>query len=522
VGGAPEFHIHLGPRVSQRIQVSIHCELGGKRCQPCEYSDALAAVLREVAHLREGTAMIDSSMSAFNSSLDRGWADIGMMLTRTAHGLYPYAGVPWYSVPFGRDGIITALQTLWMNPSVARGVLSFLAATQATATDRSSDAEPGKIVHEMRRGEMAALGEIPFRQYYGSVDSTPLFVLLAGAYYDRTDDRPFIEKIWPNIEAAINWMDRFGDANGDGFVEYSRYSDRGLLHQGWKDSRDSIFHADGQLAEAPISLCEVQGYVYAAKLAAAHLCATLGDRTRSESLTRQANDLKERFNRIFWSESSRTYALALDGRQQRCDVRSSNPGHCLYAGIVDAERAPQVVRALLAETSFSGWGIRTLDSREIRYNPMSYHNGSVWPHDNAMIAHGFAKFGFKDEAVKILSSLFDLSQHVRLNRLPELICGFPRLERQGPTLYPVACSPQAWAAGSIFMVLEACLGLRIDAPSRTVRLEHPVLPSFIEKLYIRNLFVGETLVELSFHRYGAGVGVNVERRTGPLEIVIFS
>jgi glycogen debranching enzyme len=374
----------------------------------------------------------------------------------------------------------------------------------------------------MRRGEMAALGEIPFRQYYGSVDATPLFVILAGAYYDRTGDLPFIEGVWPNIEAAIRWIDQFGDADGDGFVEYSRHTDRGLLHQGWKDSKDSIFHADGQPAEAPIALCEVQGYAYAAKLSAAGLCAALGDKARSASLEREANELKERFNRSFWSESIHTYGLALDGHKQLCEVRSSNPGHCLYTGIADADRAAKVTRGLLSETSFSGWGIRTLDSREIRYNPMSYHNGSVWPHDNAMIACGFAKFGFKDEAVKILSSLFDLSQYVRSNRLPELICGFPRLERQGPTLYPVACSPQAWSAGSIFMVLQACLGLQIDAPSQCLRLEHPVLPPFIERLYVRNLCVSGTRVDLSFHRYGSSVGVNVERRTGPVEIVIFS
>jgi glycogen debranching enzyme len=517
--GSARFDLDLAPRASQQIYISVDCEIGLSSQPRPGYDPARRSVKSEAAQLRAESARIESSRSEFNDSIERSGSDIFMMTTKTRQGLYPYAGVPWFSVPFGRDGIITALQMLWVNPSIAQGVLGFLAATQATEDDDAADSNPGKIVHEMRRGEMAALGEIPFRQYYGSVDSTPLFIMLAGAYYNRTANRAFIESIWPNIEAALKWIDVYGDCDNDGFVEYARHSDKGLIQQGWKDSHDSVSHADGRLADAPIALCEVQGYVYAAKRAAAQLCIALGDWGRGADLEHQAQALKTRFDRAFWSESRSTYALALDGQKKQCEVRTSNAGHCLYTGIASTERVSRIVRTLTSETSFSGWGIRTLDSTEARYNPMSYHNGSVWPHDNAIVGYGFSRYGIKHEALRLFTALYDLSQNVRLNRLPELICGFPRIEKQGPTLYPVACSPQAWAAGSIFMMLEACLGLRIDAPSRSVRFEYPILPEFIKELRIQNLRVGSSLIDLSLHRYPDNVGINVDRRTGPIEII---
>jgi glycogen debranching enzyme len=518
--GTAQFDLHLNARATERIYISIECVCGRPAVNRPRYEVAKQAVSHELAQLRAETAEIETFKGAFNISLERSQADVFLMLTRTPHGLYPYAGVPWFSAPFGRDGIITALQMLWVSPSIARGVLAFLAATQAKTADDSSDSNPGKILHEMRGGEMAALGEIPFRRYYGSVDATPLFVVLAGAYYDYTGDCEFIETIWPNIEAAIDWIDRYGDLDGDGFVEYEQRSEKGLRHQGWKDSRDAISHADGRLANAPIALCEVQGYVYAAKRTFARLCSLFGDKSRSDAVEREAQSLKERFDHAFWCEEKTTYALALDDRKQPCQVRSSNPGHCLYTGIAAPERAAGIVGTLLSETSFSGWGIRTLDSSEVRYNPMSYHNGSVWPHDNAIIAQGFSMYGFKEEALRLCSSLFQLSQNVRLCRLPELVCGFPRIVDQNPTLYPVACSPQAWAAGSIYMMLQACLGLDIDARSRTIRFSRPALPPFLRDLRIRNLRVGQAVVDLSLHHYPDNVGVNVERRSGPVEVVV--
>ena len=315
--------------------------------------------------------------------------------------------MPWFSTVFGRDGLITAFECLWLYPDIAKGVLKYLAETQATGVDSRSDAEPGKILHETRRGEMAALGEIPFARYYGSVDATPLFVMLAGAYYERTADLIFIRSIWPGIQLALQWIESYGDADGDGFVEYSRTSENGLVQQGWKDSNDSIFHADGTLAQGPIALSEVQGYVYAAWLRAAELSGVLGDDQQAESFRLRAATLKRDFERAFWCDDISTYALALDGRKEPCRVGTSNAGHCLFAGIADEGRAHRVALRLAGPDFFSGWGIRTVSTGEHRYNPMSYHNGSVWPHDNAMIACGLANYGFKEAVLQILKGLFD-------------------------------------------------------------------------------------------------------------------
>ena len=325
-----------------------------------------------------------------------------MMMIGNPERNYPYAGVPWFGTVFGRDGIITALQSLWLNPAMARGVLQCLAATQASKSNPDIEAEPGKILHEMRQGEMAALGEVPFGRYYGSVDSTPLFIILAGAYYEHTADANFIQELWPNIERALGWIDDFGDADHDRFVEYRQHGSKGLVQQGWKDSDDSIFHSDGCIANAPIALCEVQGYVYAAKLTAARLSRiTVGSKKVAE-LEVEAENLKATFEDHFWCEDISTYALALDGRKRPCKVRTSNAGQCLYTGIASPDHAGRVAETLFQAESFSGWGVRTVACGEKRYNPLSYHNGSIWPHDNSLIAAGLAKYGFKTLAGRSL------------------------------------------------------------------------------------------------------------------------
>jgi glycogen debranching enzyme len=443
-----------------------------------------------------------------------------MMTTDLPTGPYPYAGVPWFNTPFGRDGIITALECLWFRPELARGVLQYLAATQATEGIASQDAEPGKVLHETRNGEMAALGEMPFRRYYGSADATPLFVLLAGAYHERTADRPFAESIWPHVEAALAWIDEYGDRDGDGFVEYERRALDGLVHQGWKYSDDAVSHADGTLADGPIALCEVQSYVYAARRAGAVLATALGFPGRAEALRRQAEALRERFEAAFWCEELGTYALALDGDKRPCRVRASNAGHCLFGGIAAPGRAERVARGLASAGLFSGWGIRTLAATEERFNPMGYHNGAVWPHDNALVAYGAARYGLKDLTAAVLAGLFAAGTYFDLNRMPELFCGFDREPGEGPVPYPVACAPQAWAAGSVYLLLQGCLGLVVDGAGRQVWLHRPRLPAFVPELRITNLEVAGAIVDLLLIRHEDDVSVKVARRAGEITVVV--
>ncbi len=511
--------VELEPHEETSFCVDVFCEGEGPPPPHPGYEAGLRAL--DQARLVSPVAGLDiyTSNEQFNDWFTRSRADLHMMIAATPFGPYPYAGVPWFSTVFGRDGIITAFELLWLEPSVAKGVLSFLSATQSTEHEAIRDAQPGKILHEMRKGEMARLGEVPFGRYYGSVDATPLYIFLAAQYYRRTGDLEFLREIWPNIEAALYWIDRYGDVDGDGFVEYARLAASGLLQQGWKDSQDSVFHRDGSLATGPIALCEVQAYVYAAKRQIAEVAADLGFPAASESLLHQADQLRERFQKTFWSEELSMFALALDGDKQPCLVRSSNAGQCLFSGIASAAQCRQITAALTSASLFSGWGVRTIATGERRYNPMSYHNGSVWPHDNALIAYGFAEAKNKTPAVKILESLLDLSVFVELHRLPELICGFERGAGRGPTLYPVACSPQAWAAGAVYLVLQSCVGLRISAKESRIYLNHPTLPEALPEVRIRNLRVGHASVDLVVRRHAEAVAVEVLRRTGDVEIV---
>ena len=500
------------------LVMKIVCTMEAAGAEPPHILSAYRTARRTRDGRVKERSTIASSNELFNTVIDRAASDIDMLLTQTEYGLYPYAGIPWYSTIFGRDGIITAMELLWVAPEIARGVLETLAATQATETDETADSEPGKIVHEMRGGEMARLGEVPFRRYYGSVDATPLFVMLAGQYLARSGDLETIRSIWPNIKAALEWIDRYGDLDGDGFVEYARMTDRGLANQGWKDSFDSIFHADGSAAEGPIALCEVQAYVFGAKRAAGEMAQALGE--DGSAWEREAEAMHQRFEDKFWIEDMGCYALALDGRKQPCRVLASNAGHALFAGIASPDRAARLARLLTGKRFFSGWGVRTIAAGEARYNPMAYHNGSVWPHDNALIALGLARYGHKDEVLKIFEGLVDAAVYDEFSRLPELFCGFTRRRKRGPTAYPVACSPQAWAAAAPFALVAAATGLDLGHEEGMVRLANPALPSFLGDLVLGDVAVAGSRLDLRLSRSGGDVTTAVTRRQGKASLVI--
>jgi glycogen debranching enzyme len=516
---AATYHFDLAPKRVTSLFVTVSCNRPIMH-KPAPFFRGLLAHRREMRRLTAGAASIESSNNIFNEVLCQAMADLNMLMTETPQGRYPYAGIPWYSTTFGRDGLITALQMLWVDPRIAQGVLKRLAFFQAKAVDPLADAEPGKILHEMRGGEMAALGEVPFAQYYGSVDSTPLFVLLAGHYFERTGDEATLAELWPSIEAALQWIDGPGDPDGDGFVEYRRATEKGLANQGWKDSFDAVFHADGRLAEGHIALCEVQGYVFAAKRLLARVARRLGFEDRASKLEAESELLRVRFEEAFWCEELGTYALALDGAKERCRVRTSNAGQLLFTGIVREDRARRVASDLMSQKFFSGWGVRTVARGEARYNPMSYHDGSIWPHDNALIALGFARYGLKHSVAHLFKGLFDAASYMDLRRLPELFCGFQRERRRGPVLYPVACAPQAWASATAFTLLEAALGLEFDAVRGEIRLRDPRLPEFLNEVVLRDLRLGASSVDLRVRRHDGEVSLEVLRTRGQIQVSI--
>lgn len=518
------FDICLKPHQSHKINYVAYFKNEEDKNRQYHEQPSFTAVKKSIqADIRQTQSLfadIKSSNENFNDWIRRSQIDLQSLLAQTPYGYYPYAGVPWYNTAFGRDGIITAMEVLWMAPQIAKNTLQFLAANQSKKMDLANDAEPGKIIHEMRYGEMANTGEVPFKHYYGTIDATPLFLMLAGKYFIQTSDIDTIKQLWVNIKSAIDWIDNYGDLDGDGFVEYQIKSEKGLTNQGWKDSYDAIMYADGELCKAPIALCEVQGYVYAAKKYTAILAHEIGEKEYAEKLKSSAHALKKNFNEKFWDEELGAYVLALDGEKKPCKVLASNAGQCLFTGIAEAKQAKSMAERLTSKEMFSGWGVRTLSEKEVRYNPMSYHNGSVWPHDNVLIAYGLAKYGHIEEALKIMNGLFEASKYIDLQRMPELFCGFDHRQNEGPTAYPVACSPQAWAVGVVFLLLQSSLQLEINAVDKILSFNKPRLPEFLKQLTITNLKIGNDYCNFEVYRHHNDVSFHITHKPKDWELII--
>ncbi|WP_304176352.1 amylo-alpha-1,6-glucosidase [Phenylobacterium aquaticum] len=493
-------------------RLELYLEIGATAEEPPSRerfrANAAAARWDMRSRIRHG-ARLKSSGRLFNQWLDKSRADLALLTTRMETGPYPYAGIPWFSTAFGRDAIITAWQILWFEPSLAKGVLTYLAAHQAEEVSAFRDSAPGKIMHETRKGEMPALGEVPFGRYYGGVDTTPLFVALAGAYAERTGDLQLIDDLWPALTAATAWMEHFGDTDGDGLIDYARGAESGLANQGWKDSQDSVFHADGRFPKGPIALVEVQGYAFAAYKAMSRFALWRKDVAGAQRWAERAEHIRVTVEARFWMEDQGGYGIAIDGAGELCRVASSNPGHLLFCGLPSPERAARVTTQLLSARFDSGWGLRTLATGEARFNPMSYHNGSIWPHDTAVCAAGLSRYGERDGVVDLMSGLFETASSFEM-RLPELFCGFPRAAGEPPVAYPVACLPQAWAAGSVFMLLQACLGLRVDGWTGEVEIRDPRLPIGIDQLRVEGLRVGDQKLDLNFERLQGRIAVHAD------------
>jgi glycogen debranching enzyme len=512
-----DFMFTLAP--GRRIELFVEAGVGHDEPPSRErFTAALAFARRDVRRRRDEGAVLSAPDRAFGAWLEQSRSDIALLTTPLATGPYPYAGIPWFSTTFGRDAIIVARQLLWLYPELAKGVLQRLAATQATALDTFQDSAPGKIMHEARLGEMAALREVAFGSYYGGVDTTPLFVALAGAYLERTDDLELIERLWPNLRAAIEWLDNYGDSNGDGLIDYTRGEATGLSNQGWKDSEDSVFHADGRFPTSPVALVEVQGYAFAAWRAMAMMAERLGV-DGADAWMARAEVMREQVERLYWMEDKGFYGIAIDGDGKLCEPETSNPGHLLFTGLPSPERARRVIARLMEPDFDSGWGLRTLAMSSVRFNPMSYHNGSIWPHDTAIGVAGMARYGERHGAAKVMCDLFQASLFFD-DRMPELFCGFPREGDEPPIAYPVACMPQAWSAGAAFMMLQACLGLTIDGAQRRIRLVRPTLPPGIDHLSLDGLEVGGGRVNLRFQRLGHGVAVTPVAGSDPSVAVV--
>jgi glycogen debranching enzyme len=515
------FRLHLGPYQTRMLGLTVDPITDGVEPAPLEFDVAVHDLRRSYEDWERDSTQVVTDNELFDQLLERSIRDVRALSTRTTDGhLMLAAGIPWYVTLFGRDALIAAHQLLSVNPTLARDTLELLARHQGRREDPWRDEEPGKILHEIRHGELAGAGDIPHTPYFGSIDATPWFLILYGAHLRWTGDLDVAQALLPNAEAALGWIDEYGDRDGDGFVEYQTRSPGGIRNQGWKDSHDAIVHADGRMAETPIALAEVQAYVYLAKLRMADVYEALGQEQRAEFLRGQAHELRRRFNDAFWMDDEQYFAGALDRDKRQVRTVMSNPGHALYCDIADPDKARAMAKRLLAPDMFSGWGVRTMSKSAAGYNPMSYHNGSVWPHDNALIAAGLKRYGFVRSTNRVATALFDAAIHADYLRLPELFCGFTRRSPNRPVSYPVACSPQAWAAGAPFLMLQAMLGISARAERNLLTVNEPHLPSWLHTVELRNLRVGSSRITLLFRREGEITSFSLLQRDGDVRVVM--
>ncbi len=514
------FRLHLGPYQTKLVGLTVEPIVDEIRPPGMDFDVAVHELRRSYEEWERECTQVVTDNELFNQLLDRSLRDLRALYTRSDGGGVLAAGIPWYVTIFGRDSLIASHQLLSVNPRPAREALELLAAQQGSEVDDWRDEEPGKILHEVRQGDLARAGIVPHSPYFGSVDATPWFLILYAQHFRWTGDLEFAKRLQPAAEAALRWIDEHGDLDGDGFVEYRSRSARGIRNQGWKDSHDSIVHTDGRLAEPPIALSEVQGYIHLAKMRLADVYLAMGDDRTAEALLGQAHELRRRYNEAFWMEDEKYFAAALDADKRQVRTVMSNPGHGLYCGIVDPDKAIMLAKRLLAPDMFSGWGIRTLSKAAAAYNPMSYHNGSVWPHDNALIAAGLKRYGFARSTNRVATALFDAAVQADYLRLPELFCGFTRRTPNRPVSYPVACSPQAWAAGSPFLMLQAILGISARAHENLLTVNKPHLPTWLNTVEVRNLAVGNSHISLVFRREGEITSFSLLSREGDVRVVM--
>ncbi|KGX90797.1 amylo-alpha-1,6-glucosidase [Pontibacillus marinus] len=518
-GNGFSFDMDLKPGDSHTIEVAIQVREGTEDDQkPLNYDQAYAACENELEQWMNDQTKVTTSHPIINKTLERAEKDLYLLATDIGQGSFPVAGIPWFCVPFGRDSMITAIQSLVLNPDLAKSTLLTLAHLQGDIENDWNEEAPGKILHEMRNGEMANLNEIPFKRYYGSIDSTPLYIVLFAETIRWTGDMELMNELLPSVEKALDYVEQYADLDGDGFVEFHKQSDGGLAVQSWKDSNHSMVHKEGTHSESPMAVVEVQGYVYDAKSKMAELYKYIGEEHKAQKLIEEAQQLKKQFNEAFWMEHEDFYALALDKNKKQVQTITSDPGHALWSTIIEESKVQDVARVLLSDKLYSGWGIRTMSQEEKVYNPIAYHNGTVWPHDNSLILLGLAKHSLKDQVNQLVQSLFESANQFEDARLPELFCGHSREEEETIVPFPVACSPQAWAAGTPFACVQALLGMEVNAFTKSISI-NPTLPEDMDWIEVNDLTVGSGKLNVVVKKVQDHVVATVEQNTSEFTII---